>query len=207
LEQYHKEGDEFLNHIEAGDEMRVSFVNIETKEKSKQWMHTHSSNKLKTFNPMLSAKKLMAAVFWDRKGVMMGEFMQQGTTITSEVYCETLEKLHRAIQNKRHGILTSGVVLLHDNAHLHTAARTRALLKHFNWELFYHPPYTSNLAPSYCLLFSYLKNWLRSQHFKDTEKWMEVVKMWMSTLAADFFDICIQAYKTYSPIQVPQFRQ
>jgi hypothetical protein len=74
----------------------------------------------------------MAAVFWDRKGVLMVEFMQQGTTITSEVYCETLKKLHRAIQNTRHGMLTFGVPLLHDNAHPHTAACTRALLEHFN---------------------------------------------------------------------------
>jgi hypothetical protein len=40
----------------------------------------------------------------------MVEFMQQGTTVTSEVYSETLKKLHRAIQNKGHGMLTSGVV-------------------------------------------------------------------------------------------------
>jgi hypothetical protein len=33
----------------------------------------------------------MATVFWDRKEVMIVEFMQQGTTITSEVYCETLK--------------------------------------------------------------------------------------------------------------------
>jgi hypothetical protein len=33
-------------------------------------------------------------------------------------------------------MLTYGVVLLHDNAHPHTAARTRALIEHFNWELF-----------------------------------------------------------------------
>jgi hypothetical protein len=37
----------------------------------------------------MSARKLMATVFWDRKVV---EFMQQGTTITSEVYCKTLTK-------------------------------------------------------------------------------------------------------------------
>jgi hypothetical protein len=36
-----------------------------------------------------SAEKLMATVSWDRKGVLMVEFMQQETTITSEVYCET----------------------------------------------------------------------------------------------------------------------
>jgi hypothetical protein len=82
----------------------------------------------------------METVFWDRKKVLMVEFMQQGTTITSEVYCETLKKLHRAIQNKRRGIMTSGIVLLHDNVHLYTATCIRALLEHFNWELFDHPP-------------------------------------------------------------------
>jgi hypothetical protein len=43
LEQYHKDGDEFLNHVVqvTGDETWVSSVNVETKEQSKQWMHTH----------------------------------------------------------------------------------------------------------------------------------------------------------------------
>jgi hypothetical protein len=30
-------------------------------------------------------------VFWDREGVLMVEFMKQGTTIMPEVYCETLK--------------------------------------------------------------------------------------------------------------------
>jgi hypothetical protein len=62
-------------------------MNVETKEQSKQWMHSHSSNKLKKFKQTLSARKLMVTIFWDRKGVLMVEFMQQGTTETSEVYC------------------------------------------------------------------------------------------------------------------------
>jgi hypothetical protein len=38
LERYHKDGDEFLSHIVrvTGDKTWVSFVNIETKEQSKQ---------------------------------------------------------------------------------------------------------------------------------------------------------------------------
>jgi histone-lysine N-methyltransferase SETMAR len=74
-------------------------------------------------------------------------------------------------------MLTSGVVLLHDNARPHTAARTRALLEHFNWEFFDHPPYSSDLAPSDYNLFTrtYLKNWLRSQRF-DNNELMEGVK-------------------------------
>jgi hypothetical protein len=34
----------------------------------------------------------MAALFQDMNGVLMVEFMHQGTTITSEVYYETLKK-------------------------------------------------------------------------------------------------------------------
>jgi hypothetical protein len=42
----------------------------------------------------------MATVFWGRKRVLMVECMQSGTTMTSEVYCET-KKLHRVIQKKK----------------------------------------------------------------------------------------------------------
>jgi hypothetical protein len=41
-------------------------VNVETEEHSKQWMLMHSSNNAKKFKQM-SARKLMAAAFWDRK--------------------------------------------------------------------------------------------------------------------------------------------
>jgi hypothetical protein len=64
------------------------------------------------------------------------------------VMSETLNKLRRSIQNKRHGMLTKGVVLLYDNARPHTAARTNASIKLFNWEIFDHLPYSPDLAPS-----------------------------------------------------------
>jgi hypothetical protein len=78
--------------------------------------HIHQK-KPKNFKQTLSERKLMAAVFWDRKGVWMVEFMQQGTTVTLEVYCETLKGLRMAIQNKRHGMQASNLMLLHDNTH------------------------------------------------------------------------------------------
>jgi hypothetical protein len=90
----------------------------------------------KKFKQTLCARKLIVTVFCDRKGVLMVEFMQQGTTIASEVYYETLKKLLRPIQKKRR------VKLLPDNAPPQTAACTQALLEHFSWELFDHPPYT-----------------------------------------------------------------
>jgi glycine cleavage system protein P-like pyridoxal-binding family len=86
-----------------------------------------------------SLKKLFSAYqkhdgnsFWNMKGVLMVEFMQHGTTVTLDVYCKTLKKLYRTIQNKKH------MMPLHDNVCPHTVAHTQAMMKHFNYELFNH---------------------------------------------------------------------
>jgi histone-lysine N-methyltransferase SETMAR len=206
FERYCKDGNEFLNHIVTGDETWVSCVNVKTKEQSKQWMHTHSPNKPRKFKQTLSARKLMATLFWDMKRVLLVDFLPQGTTITSEMYCETLKKLQRAIQNKRRGMLTSSVVLLHDNARPHMAARTRTLLEQFNWELFDHPPYSPDLAPSDYHLLMHMKNWLRSQCFNNNEELKGDVEMLLSSLAADIFEQGMLQLGV--PVrQVPQFRR
>jgi hypothetical protein len=80
----------------VNDETWISFVNVETKEQSKQSMHTHSPEKPKKIKHRLSARKLMAAVFWDSKGGLMLEFMQLSNTAALEVHCETLKELHGA---------------------------------------------------------------------------------------------------------------
>jgi hypothetical protein len=94
----------------------------------------------------------------------MIELTQQGTIITSEMYCETLKNwVGPAIQNQRRRMLTYGVVLLHDNARPHTVARTRPVPEHFNWELFDHSPYSRDFTPSDYHLFTYLNQvWLSS---------------------------------------------
>jgi hypothetical protein len=86
----HEDGDEFRDRIVGvtGEETWVSFVNVEIKQQSKQWMYTHSPHK-PTKLKHTSARKVMAALFWVRKGELMVEFTQQGTSVTSEVHCET----------------------------------------------------------------------------------------------------------------------
>ena len=108
-------------------------------------------------------------------------------SINADAYCETVRKLRRAIQNKRRGMLSSGIVLLHDNARPHTAARTAQLLQQFHWEVFDHPPYSLDIAPSDYHLFMHLKQWLASQSFED-DRLKTGVTTWFKSLAADFFD-------------------
>ncbi|GBM28212.1 Histone-lysine N-methyltransferase SETMAR [Araneus ventricosus] len=132
LSRYHTGGEDFLNRIVTGDETWVAHVNAETKQQSMAWGHTGSPTRLRKARQTLSARKLMVTFFWDAQGIFLIEFMTRGTTINSEVYCRTLKKLKRAIHNKRRGLLSSGVVFLHDNTRPHTAVRTGEVCSNSN---------------------------------------------------------------------------
>jgi transposase len=80
-------------------------------------------------------------------------------------------------------MLTKFFVLLHDNASPHTAARTNALIKCFNWEIFGQPPYRPDLAPKDYHLFSKMKFWLGTQHFHSNEELRDGVTARTSQLA------------------------
>jgi hypothetical protein len=79
-------------------------------------------------------------------------------------------------------MLTEGVVLLQDNASPHTAVRTNILIKCFNWEIFDQPPYSPDLAPNDCHLFSKMV-WLATQHFHSNEEFIDGVTARTSQLA------------------------
>ncbi|XP_067123351.1 histone-lysine N-methyltransferase SETMAR-like [Centruroides vittatus] len=189
LTRYDQEGDELLDHIVTGDETYVSHMTPESKQQSMEWRHTSSPTKVKA-KQTISVRKIMATVFWDRKGILLVDFMPRGTTINSDTYCVTLRKLRRAIQNKRRGLLSSGVMLLHDNARPHSA-QTQGLISSFGWEQLDHPPYSPDLAPSDFHLFRYLKEFLGGQQFNDDEEVKTAVMDWASQ-AADFFKVGIQ---------------
>ncbi|KAL4119570.1 hypothetical protein QTP88_012374 [Uroleucon formosanum] len=51
------------------------------------------------------------------------------------------------IKNRRRGMLSRGIVSIHDNARSHTSNVTKQLLADFAWEQFNHPPYSPDLTP------------------------------------------------------------
>ena len=60
--------------------------------------------------------------------------------------------------------------LLHDSAHPHTAQQTQTLpLEQIHWDIFEHPPYSPDLAPSDFFLFSKLKENLAGKRFANDE--------------------------------------
>ena len=108
----------------TGDETWVKFVNVETKQQSRQWTHTHSPNKPRKFKQSLANTRLMATVLWDRKGVLLIELLEPGTTITSGIYCETDKNCPEPLKTKgeecgRHVLCLCMKTHAHTQLHAH----------------------------------------------------------------------------------------
>ncbi|GFV78110.1 mariner Mos1 transposase [Trichonephila clavipes] len=130
----------------------------------------------------------MGTVLWDQRGVLLVDFIPQGTTINSGAYCTTLRKLCRAYQNKRCCMLSKGVLLLHDNARPHTSRMTQELIESFGWEVLNHAPHSPNFAPGDFHLFRYLKYSLGAKRFNDNEEAKAAFNSWLSDQVVEFFD-------------------
>jgi hypothetical protein len=92
----------------------------------------------------------------------------------------------------RCGMLIKVVVLLHHNARPYIEARTNALIKLFNREIFDQPLYSSDLAPIDYHLFTKMKVWLATQRFHTNEELLDGVNNWLHNLAAPFFEEGLQ---------------
>ena len=97
------------------------------------------------------------------------------------------DRLKPAIRSKRRGLLSKGVVLLHDNARPHTAAHTAETLRKLKFDVMAHPPYSPDLAPSDYHLFGPLKEALRGRRFTSDPEVKEVVLAWLAAKPKTFY--------------------
>ena len=172
MTQYSEEGENSLSHVVTGNKTWVSHEAPKTKQQSMEWRHTSSPTKMK-FKQTTSTWKVMCTMCWNRKGVLLVDFLPQGYTINAGVCCNTLKKLHHMIQNKQRGMFSQCVAMFHDNTNPHTA--TQNLITTLGWEQFNHPPYIPDLAPSDFHLLLHLKSFLAGQWLHKVSKVKEPV--------------------------------
>jgi hypothetical protein len=130
--RYQTEGGGFFEQIVTGDETWCHHFDPATKQMSQERRHPESPRPKKA-RSSATAGKDMLTVFVDIHGPLLLEWMPVGGTINAQRYCDTLQNLRRAIKHKRHGKLTRGVLMLHDNARPHAAHATRDTLRRFAW--------------------------------------------------------------------------
>ena len=85
------------------------------------------------------------------------------------------------------GMLSDGVILLHDNARPHTANLVRVKVKRLSWETLQHPPYRPDLSPCDFHIFGDLKKDIRGRRFHSDEEVQEWVRLWIHQRSTSFY--------------------
>jgi len=134
-----------------------------------------------------SAGKVMLSVFWDENGVIFTDYLQNGVTITAQYYINLLEKVRDAIKQKRRGMISKGILLLHDNAPAHTAHATTAAASRLGYHILPQPAYSPDLAASDFFLFRNLKKELSGRRFSDNEEVINAVESWFARQKDTFY--------------------
>jgi len=174
------------------DETWIHHFALESKHQSMEWKHLGSPVK-KKFKSQPSAGKVLLTIFWDSQGVIMEHYLERGATVNSVWYSEMLStELKPAIRTKRRDLLSSGVLLLHDNARPHTAIHTLQTLVKLGFTVLEHLAYSPDLAPSDYHLFGPLKDALRGCRFTSDEGVKKAVHEWLAAQPKTFFSESIQ---------------
>lgn len=166
--------EETISRIVTCDETWIRQWDPESKQESMQWKFKGEKPPRK-FKVRPSAGKLMATVFWDVEGILMIDYLPKNTTMNADYYANLLDQLREQIKEKRRGKLSKGVLILQDNAPVHTALTARSALSKNGFTEINHPPYSPDLAPCDYFLFKDLKKKLRGRKFSTDEEMKEAV--------------------------------
>lgn len=178
------EKEPFLNHLITGDEKWILYVNAQRK---RQWLNPKQSP-IPSPKPGLHPKKIMLCIWWDIKGIIYYELLEEGQTITSEKYCEQLDNLKEALMLKRPALVNRRNVIFHqDNARPHVSKKTIEKLNGFSWELLPHPPYSPDIAPSDFHLFRSMQNFLAGKIYKTKMEIKNDIDSYISSKSEKFF--------------------
>ena len=159
----------WLKSIVTGDEKWCLFFN---ERRRRSWVDAGGPAQPQP-KTNLHPRKVLLCIWWDSQGVLYWELLNPGQSINATVYCQQLDRLAAAIQQKRpnHGPIR----FLHDNARPHTALMTRNKLLELGWEVLPHPPYSPDLAPSDYYLFRSLSNTMNNLPFANQNE----LKTWL----------------------------
>ena len=114
-------------------------------------------------------------------------FLKKESIVNRAKYCELLKQVKKDIKNKCRCHQSKGVILHHDSARPHIAARTVQTINNLGWKLLLHPHYSSDLVLSDFHLFAPLKEFTRGAKFESDNEVKNVVSDWLRHQFKDFY--------------------
>jgi histone-lysine N-methyltransferase SETMAR len=115
------------------------------------------------------------------------ELLGPNKIINSEDYCQKLDRVNECLKEKRPHLVNRKVVFHQDNARPHVSKMTHQKIEELNWEIFDHPPYSPDLAPSDYHLFRSLQNHLNNKKSERSEEVNDAVLAYFESTPRSFY--------------------
>lgn len=177
----------FLSRLITVDEIWVYWDNADRPYHNRSW-YGDGDQATTSIRRCLTARKHLATIFWDVKGILLCEVLTKGRNMNAEIYCTQLEKLVDAIRRKRPRLQLNKIHFLQDNARSHTARLTQKKLADIGFTVIPHPPYSPDLSPSDYYLFSPMKNALRGKTFQSAKEVTGDLEKWFASKPGKFYE-------------------
>ena len=177
----------FFDCIVTGDEFWIHHCDPLSQLEAKVWKRLGEQTPTR-LRQERSAGKIMMIIFWNEDDALLTEYLPRGTTINGPCYASIIERLRSVIVEKRHGKVSHGVLLLHDNAPIYKCNIIQADFIELNCRA-----YSPDIAPSDYHLFSNLKKFLHLKNFSSDDEAVTTVENYLIDLNSEFFCEGIQS--------------
>lgn len=191
LKTFQRNPTDFVARLVTMDETWIHHYTPETGQHAAQWVEPGevAPKRPKT---QQSAGKVLASVFWDAKGIIFIDYLEDGRTINADYYVALLDRLNEDLKKKRKVTQRKTILFLHDNAPAHKSYKATTKLEQLGYELILHPPYSPDLAPSDYYLFPNLKRWLQGKRFYSNEEVEWETDAYFGRFTSDYYSKGIQ---------------
>ena len=171
----------FWDSILISDEKWIVYDN--TSKRSQSLESERSSIRMRKTNK--SYKKLLVCVWWNTRGLVHFEILQNVQTINSELNCQQLDRVSRALNFK--GIKNKDIRFLSDNS-TPVSSMVQEKLEEFNWEALPHAPFSPDLSPSDYHLFRSMEHFLQDNNFIDIDQVRTWINEYFNSKSQYFFN-------------------
>jgi len=179
----------------TGDETWVYGYDPETKRQSMEWKGKDEPRTKKS-RLCKSKNKVLLITFFDIKGIVHYEYLEEGQTINKETYLNIMRRVRESIRLKRGEMWSSkNWIIHHDNARPHTAISVLTYLAKHGIPILQQPPYSPDLAPNDFFLFPKLKMALKGRRFDTRESIIADSKKVLKSIPKDAFSKCFESWE------------
>lgn len=183
-----------LSDVVTGDECWISFFTNKDKASNMVWL-SDEDPRPEVLKTSFRSRKRMFTIFFNSQGIVSVDILPEKSTINAHYYTNTV--LPKVLQNRAEAAPTrsgSRVLLHHDNASAHTAARTVTFLNDQHVQLLEHPPYSPDLAPCDFWLFPKLKKGLAGRPFSRIQDLARSVHSELRSIPPSEYRECFQSW-------------